>query len=48
MGANKVQMGDNNERKIAKKLKKKANQPSKLLFGEKPDSEEDLEDLDED
>ena len=44
MGVNKVAMGENNERKIAKR----ANQPSKLYFGEKPESEEDLEDLDED
>jgi hypothetical protein len=44
MGANKVAMGENNERKIAKR---KANQPS-IYLGEKPDSEEDLEDLDED
>lgn len=37
-------MGENNERKL---LKKK-NKPSNLYFGQKADSEEDLEDLDED
>ena len=37
-------MGENNERK----LNKKKNQPSNLYFGQKADSDEDLEDLDED
>lgn len=41
---NKIIMGENNERKLAKKK----NQPSNLYFGQRPDSDEDLEDLDED
>ena len=37
-------MGQNNERKL-KKMER--NKPSLLFFGQKPDREEDLEDLDE-
>ena len=44
MNKNKIIMGENNERKLAKKK----NQPSQLYFGQRPDSDEDLEDLDED
>jgi len=42
---NKVNVGENNEKKIRKREQSK---PSNLYFGQKPDSDEDLEDLDYD